>query len=215
MGGPSREPPPILPAEPEIRVWPAGQRLHRVFTHSRGPTDFNPRKGEGRFHPIWDPATGAPIATLYAASTLDAAFAESIFRNVPVRGPATIRSVRAELLATLSVCELVPRRDLRLAALLGSRLRRLQLERSEIVDSPRYESTARYAEALFASAPRPDGIAWTSRLDDSATAIVLFGGRVAAADLSVAATSLPLASGPGYELVLQAANRCDILVLPL
>lgn len=206
--------PPALPAAPEIRVWPAPQVIHRVFTHSRGPTEFNPGKGEGRFHPIWAPGSGEPIPTLYGASTIDAAFAESIFRNVPVRGPAAIRAVRWDLLVPLSVCRLAPRRDLRLAALLGSGLRRLQLERRDVVDTSDYQTTARYAEALFASAEAPDGIAWTSRLDDSAMAVVLFGGRVGADDLDLVGTPLPLGSGRGYELVQQAANRCDILIVP-
>jgi hypothetical protein len=54
---------------------------------------------------------------------------------------------------------------------------------------------------------------WTSRQDDTASAILLFGDRVPAAALRVGSGPVPLDSGPGLALVDDAATLAAITVV--
>jgi hypothetical protein len=96
-------------------------------------------------------------------------------------------------------------------------LRRLGISRSELIDSDasHYNETREWAVALHQQYPVAQGLKWTSRQDDTATALMLFGDRsdgsafelmggpvsLLQADGSACSEVLDLASRPGVDLV--------------
>lgn len=167
--------------------------------------------GGGRFHPL-AAVDGASIPTLYGSNTSDGAFSETVFHNIPIRGPR--RQIRLPALRSMMLSTLASRRNLGLAQLHGYGLRRLQISRRELVESEadRYAWTRRWAEAIHRSREDIDGLIWVSRQHDTSFAIVLFGDRVARDDLEVIEPPLPLAWGPGLEQVWQAAEAADVML---
>lgn len=153
-----------------------------------------------------------PIPTLYGADDVAGALSESIFHNVPARGPG--KRIRRSALDPVRLSSLVARRDLVLANLSGPGLSRIGVRRSELIDSPAsaYAETARWAEAIHRDAP-VDGLLWVSRQNDRALAVVLFGDRVPTSDLAIEVDSVPLHYGPGWQSVLEAAEEADITVV--
>lgn len=204
--------PPGSGLDPRIETWRAGRQVWRCHEPRLGPREFNPGLGQGRFHPLHDLVSGAPIGTLYGSDQVSGALSESVFRSVPVRGPGKL--IRRSALGSVRLSALVPSRDLLLADFSGSGLRRIGVHRSELIDCPamHYGDTARWAEAIHRDAA-VDGLLWVSRQDDTALAIVLFGDRVDPADLDVLVESLPLDRGPGWNYVLRSAEDADIMIV--
>jgi hypothetical protein len=144
---------------------------------------------------------------------VDGALSETAFRAVPVHG--TVRSFPASRLEPLRLSVLVPNRDLRLAALYGHGLRRLGLLRRDVIDTEaaHYGETAAWAAALHAAPSALDGLEWVSRQHDASRAVVLFGDRVTAGDLTLREGPIPLDRGPGWDLVLEAAEAAGIVIV--
>jgi hypothetical protein len=161
---------PPSPFDPEIETLAAGHLLYRVFTTSRTAVEFNPGVGgPTRFCFFGQPA----VPIMYAADTEDAAVAETLLHNIPVDGgllPYDDYSRKA--LARLKVT-----RDVRLAALYGLGLRRLEVAPEDVTSSPAstYADTVRWAEAAHEIGV--DGMVWMSRLCNSVKAYVFFGDR--------------------------------------
>jgi len=168
--------------------------------------------GSGRFHPLTD-AAGGKVPTLYGADTVDGAFSETLFHNVPVRG--AYRAIRRGSLFTLLLTTLAPRRELRLAQLHGYGLRRLEVSREELIESEaaQYPATRRWGEAFHRSSLELDGIIWVSRQHDTSFSCVLFGDRIERSDLDVVEPPLPLVFGTGFDQVQRAAEASGITVL--
>jgi len=177
-----------------------------------GSTEFNPGFGRGRFHPFQDEHGGA-VPTLYGASSLEGALSESIFHQVPVRGP--VRAIRRSTLRPMLVSVLAPGRDLRLVQLHDLGLRRLEVSRAELIDceAAEYPQTAAWAARLHAWSREVDGLVWVSRLHDTAFALVLFGDRVARSDLAVIEPPLPIFLGEGLARVQATAEQAKITIL--
>jgi hypothetical protein len=177
-----------------------------------GATEFNPGLGHGRFHPFTD-AKGEAVPTLYGASTLEGALSESVFHNVPLRGP--LRSIRRSVLRPMQISTLAPRRPLSLVQLHGFGLRRLGISRSDLVEAEveSYARTAAWAGAFHAWNNEVDGLVWVSRLHDTAFALVLFGDRIARADLEVVEPPLAIFLGEGFARVEDAAEKTKITIL--
>ena len=177
-----------------------------------GSTEFNPGLGRGRFHPFQN-ARGEAVPTLYGASTFQGALSESIFHQVPVRGP--VRAIRHSTLRPMQVSVLAPGRDLRLVQLHDFGLRRLEVSRAELIDceASEYPQTATWAAAFHAWSGEVDGLVWVSRLHDTAFALVLFGDRVARPDLEVVEPPLPIFLGEGLAQVQEAAEKAKITIL--
>lgn len=209
----SRVPDPPLqpPLCPLLLIWERNRPLFRCHNTRFAPAEFNPGKGLGRFHPFSDPQ-GKVVPTLYAAEDFEGALSETVFHGVPVRGPG--KRIRKALLNPLVVSTLICGRDLRLVQLFGLGLRRLGVTRLKLIEASKrqYPRTAAWAQALHAGGERPDGLAWVSRQNDGVRSMILFGDRVAASELRAAGDHLPLKEGPGYETVLQAADRAGILI---
>lgn len=198
--------------KPLLFTWKKDRLLVRCHNARFAPTSFNPGLGAGRFHPFQDDR-GNVVPILYAAEHPDGALAETIFHDVPARGPA--KRIRRSVLNPLVLSAISPSRDLSLAQLFGFGLRRLGVTRRELIEASKkqYSRTAAWARALYHCDPKIDGLVWVSRQNDGVRSVVLFGDRVPSSALRSVGTSLPLRDGPGYDLVLAAADRAGILIL--
>ena len=209
----SRVPDPPSPdsLHPLLFTWEKDRLLFRCHNVRFGPAQFNPGLGSGRFHPFRD-AYGNAVPTLYAAEDLEGAFSETVFHNVPARGPG--KRVKTAGLSPLVTSTLACDRDLRLAQLFGFGLRRLGLTRLKLIEVAKrqYPRTAAWAQALHGCGERIDGLIWVSRQNDGARSVILFGDRVPSSSLRSIDLSLPLKDGPGYEAILNAADRAGILL---
>ena len=205
------EPPDPAVLDPLLKVWPSGANLWRVHKLGRRPAEFNPGVDIGRFHPFSGSA-GKPVATLYAANTWQGAVAETLFRDVPLRGaPRTKRRAELEHRA-MSLLRL--RREVQLVELRGTGLRRLRLQRRELIETEadQYSRSVRWAAALYQAAPQAGGLVWTSRLDDPSATMMFFGDRVAERDFSLVEGPIPLDVGKGLARVMELAEEAGILV---
>jgi hypothetical protein len=206
-------PPDFRRVTPLVETWPAGVALSRVYDNRFDPNAFNPGKGGGgRFHFFTDPA-GVVVPALYGSDQEDGALSETVFHDVPVRGPGRI--VLESRLDPLSIVALAPGRELRLVQLLGFGLQRLGIRAEQLTstEAAKYPSTVRWAQALHAALPDADGLVWMSRQFNAARAVALFGDRVDPADLQVLAPPLPLSIGRGRMMVDDAANRAGITIV--
>lgn len=196
---------PSTPLDITLITIPAGMALHRVHHQDYGPTEFNrTKKGSARFSPIFD-ERGKTIPTIYAGSTFECAAMETVFHDVPyTRGLKTVS--KSKLVHRLySVVETLT--DLNLITLTSIPLRRLGIERRDLIDTDadRYPETRQFAEAAHAQEKRAQGIIWVSRQDDTATSVVLFGDRLSATDLRQIAMS--------RDLTKDDATYIDVLTL--
>jgi len=208
-------PPPPDPAtvDPLIVEIASGTPLVRVHTAARSADAFNPGLGApSRFAPLLRPG-GTPIPTLYAATTVAGVLSESVFHDVPYRGRG--KRILVARLSGLAMSTLIVTEPIRLAMLAGLGLRRLGVRRRELIEAGpgSYSQTAAWALALYECPTVPSGLLWTSRQDDTASALLLFGDRIAASTLLVASDPVPLGRGPGLALVDDAATLAAITVV--
>ena len=190
-----------------------GTPVLRVHRTTRAADAFNPGLGApSRFAPLRR-RDGTPIPTLYAATTAAGALSESVFHDVPYRGRG--KRILAARLAGLALSTLIVVEPIRLAMLAGLGLRRVGVRRRDLIESGpgSYAQTAAWAVALHRTAATPSGLLWTSRQDDTASAMVLFGDRVPASALHVASAPVPLDSGAGLALIDDAATLAGITVV--
>lgn len=186
--------------------------LVRVHSIGRSAVDFNPGLGPpSRFGPLRLP-NGTPIPTLYAATTVAGVLSESVFHDVPYSGRG--KRILVSRLTGLALSTLIVDRPLRLAHLAGLGLRRISVRRRDLIESGlgSYSRTAEWALALHAAPMALSGLAWVSRQDDTARAILLFGDRVPAGSLRAASAPVPLDHGVGLALVDDAATLAAITV---
>lgn len=190
--------------------FPAGQMLHRIHLNIYGGDAFNPGvRGNARFSPIQN-ATGSPIPTLYGGTTFECAAMETVFHDIPF-APG-LKTFDKKKLSDQVYSTIVPRRDLRLVDLSVTALRALGIKRNQLIDTEKnkYPDTRKWAEALHAACPAADGLRWISRQDDRAMAVVLFGDRIARADLTLADGPSDILNVPIYSKLLQLADRIGV-----
>jgi hypothetical protein len=197
---------------PLTEVWERGRPIVRCHNVRFGATEFNPGVGRGRFHPFLSRGW-RPVPTLYGADCVEGALSETVFHNVPMRGPGKVvlrTSLRPLVLSTLTAA-----RDLNLAQLHGYGLPRLGITRGELIEAEadQYERTADWARAIHDAHRGLDGLAWISRQHDDASALVLFGDRVARGDLKVEEPPLVLFAGRGFDRVRDAAEKAAITIV--
>jgi hypothetical protein len=208
----ARPEPPERGLDPLTTTVAAGMPLHRVFQARYGPTGFNPSSASGRFRPLFAGPPDAPavVPTMYLAADRETALAEGLLRGVDDRG-ARRRLFRHEVTGVAYALVTV-RRELTLVRLNGPGLGRLGLLRAELIDSDKsaYPWTARWAQALHDLPGAPDGLLWTSRQNDSAAAMIVFGDGVAAADVVALGPAVALDAEPGLDLVRRACEDAGI-----
>lgn len=198
---PVPDPPDFSVTPPVLCRWYAGEPIARVYDLNYAATAFNPgtrTAAVGRFHFFRD-ARGQRVPVLYGAEAEDAAISETVFHDAPVgHGRAFVPASR---LQDKTLGWVRPRRDLVLVE--------LHLTDTEI---DQYQRTVRWAEALHHSIPNADGLLWMSRQFNAEKALVLFGHRVAEAELEPIGPAMPLEVGPGREMLDRAANRAGIII---
>lgn len=161
----------------------AEQRLHRIHQDLYTGDQFNPGlKGNARFSPIRN-ADGNPIPTIYAAVTFDAAAIESVFHDV-AHAPGYKQYDKRKLEGQMH-SEVKAARDLTLVDLSNVPLRKLGVQRRQLIDTEKdqYPKTRAWAEAIHAKHHAIQGLSWMSRQDDTARAVMLFGDRIPAGPL--------------------------------
>lgn len=197
--------------DPLTTTWRAGRQLYRVHPADFAPNGFHPGTGgrPGRFHPIRS-AQGNPIPTLYASDRIDGALSETVFRNIVAGGVI----LRAEL-ATRCLARVELVRAITIADLSGHGLRRLGLDRSQLLETGArsYAHTARWAEVIHHSNDIVDGIIWVSRQFDTAKALLAFGDRLKQDDFAVIGTPERLDRGQGYRRAQEAASAAGITIV--
>lgn len=199
-----------------LRPWGRGLNLFRVHPDHLQPTEFNPTsKGNARFSPLIG-VDGQVIPTLYAGSTIDCALMETVFHDVPfVSGPklhSKAKHVKGKAVSTFRVTS-----DLNLVDLTSIALRKLGVPPEELTrsDEASYSGTRAWAVAIHQQQAGAQGLLWTSRQDDTASAVVLFGDRVNASLLLAADDTLPLLLPDGAPIaeVQALAARLDVLLI--
>lgn len=187
--------PPADELDATVVLWGKGEEFHRVHDAIYKGNEFNPsRKGNARFSPIRD-SDGRVIPTLYAGTSLDCALMETIFHDVPfVAGfkPLSFTKLKGKVHTVFT-----PKVDFKLVDLGTIALRRLGVDRAHLIDTTKwhYPETRKWAECFYAQFGDVQGLRWTSRQDDSAQAVMLFGTRVNSKYLVVTGPSTPLLAG--------------------
>ena len=96
-------------------------------------------------------------------------------------------------------------------------LRKLGVERKAIIDTEKdqYPHTRSVAAQIHSQRADAQGLLWTSRQDDSAKAMVLFGDRIADGILEKVGVSRDLIkTSATYEDVLRLADRIGVDIVP-
>ena len=205
--------PPTIPAKIKLTAWGLGKTMYRVHETIYAADQFNPSsKGNARFSPIRD-AFGNVIPTLYAATMPRGALMESAFRDVPYR--TGFKHVDAKRLEGRVCSTLLFQTDFQLLDLSKVALRGLGIPPRQLIDTTKahYPATRGWAEKIYAAHPQIQGLLWSSRQDDRALAVVLFGSRVKASNLLDAKISRPLITkGVPEDFVLELATDLKVLL---
>ncbi len=212
---PANTTPPPATLHLSTMTWCKGTILHRVHLEKYAGDEFNPGvKGNARFSPIKN-ARGEPIPTLYGGNTFECAAMETVFHDVPF-APG-FKSYDKAKLENQVHSQLTPGADLVLADLRGKALRKLGVERKQLIDTEkdRYPATRGWANAIHTQCPNVQGLCWISRQDDSAQAVMLFGDRIASGVLRQTALSRSLLNdGEAYDDVLNLAEQIGVNIVP-
>jgi hypothetical protein len=185
--------------------------LWRVHSNSYRATQFNPsNRCDARFSPIGRP-DGTTIPVLYGASTLVGAMMETVFHDVPTPPGGYILDIDTLREQNLVVSRIRPKRHLQTVDLSAKGLKRLGLHRTDLVDTPvtAYPRTREWA-AWFHAATPAKGLLWTSRQDDTARAVALFGDRLAESAFKVEVDCEPLCQDEHLDALLELAEHIGI-----
>jgi hypothetical protein len=169
--------------------------------------------GNARFSPI-KTTGGDPIPTLYGGTSFDCAAMETVFHDVAFT--AGFKSHDKRKLERQVHSVLVPASELVLADLSNVALRKLGIQRGQLIDTEkdRYPDTRQWAVAIHAQCHDVQGLCWISRQDDRAQAVMLFGDRVDAAMLVPQGTSRDVLQDlNAYAEVLSLADRIGIYLV--
>lgn len=206
--------PPADKLDATVVLWGKGEEFYRVHDAVYMGNEFNPsRKGNARFSPIRD-SDGKIIPTLYAGTSLDCALMETIFHDVPFA--AGFKPLSITKLAGKVHTVFAPKVDLKLVDLGSIALRRLGVDRAHLIDTTKwhYSETRKWAERFYGQFGDVQGLRWTSRQDDSAEAVMLFGTRANSKDLAVSGPSMPLLAGDlASEAVIDLAIRLGVTLV--
>jgi hypothetical protein len=149
---------------------------------------------------------GSRVATLYAATTREAAAFESIFHDIEPTAP--FKTVRLAVVEARSVSIIAPRRDLALASLFAPDLKPWGLSRTDLIETPKstYAETVLWAKAIYRANPDVDGLIWTSRQCDPEQCTILFEDRLHEDQLDVI-QSIDVGSDADLFLELRGYGR--------
>ena len=159
--------PPLPPQDidsrkPLTETLVAGTELHRFFARRWKPLHFD-RASAGRFN-----APDASYGVLYAATSLNGAFAETFLRQ-PGR-----TYIPTDLLAEKAYVRLRVDQPLVLARLAGRGLARIGATAEVTHGGLPYNAARAWSKALHGHAQCFDGLLYTARHDDEAGCVALF-----------------------------------------
>ena len=178
----------------------AGRLWWRIHHRKYASLQFNDsRLGNARFSPIFD-AAGNVIPTIYAAKEIRSALMETVLHDAP--SPSHGFIYLASVPEQRVLVQLTNKSPLQLADLQTLGLRRVGIKRADLIDSekPAYPLTRAFTEALHAARPDVQGLSWHSRQNHE-DVIILFGDRIAPADLGMATPAVSVAED-GVQLAL-------------
>jgi hypothetical protein len=95
-------------------------------------------------------------------------------------------------------------------------LHKLGVKRTQLIDTTKahYHTTRRWAKALYSQFPEAQGFRWTSRQDDQANAIMLFGTRVSPINLGWMGISTSLLlDGYAQPSIIDLAVRIGVTLV--
>jgi hypothetical protein len=203
---------PRPPSKNSPRLVPIGAgALWRVHPASFRPTQFNSsHTGDARFSPIQRP-DGTTIPVLYGASTLVGAMMETVFHDVPTPPGGYIFGIESLREQNLVVSRIRPKGRLHAVDLATKGLKRMGLQRIDLIDTPvtAYPQTREWAEWLH-GVTGAKGLLWTSRQDDGARAVALFGDRLPESAFKVEIDREPLCEDEHLDVLLQLAEHMGI-----
>jgi len=185
--------------------------LWRVHSNAYRATQFNPgNRSDARFSPIARP-DGKIIPVLYGASTLAGAMMETVFHDVPTPPGGYILDIDTLRDQNLVVSRVRPKRGLQIVDLSAKGLKRLGLHRTDLIDTgvAAYPRTREWAAWFHAETPAK-GLLWTSRQDDTARAVALFGDRLAESVFKVEVDCEPVCQDEHLDALLELAEHIGI-----
>jgi hypothetical protein len=147
---------------PDLVTIETGAVLHRFYPAALEPIHFD-RSLDGRLN-----APDGSFGVLYAAATINGAFAETFLRQ-PGRRIIPDDLIRAKALVRLRVL-----RPLRLIKLAGPGLAKLGATAEVAHGGLPYEIPQTWSAALHAHPADADGVAYSARHDDEAICVALF-----------------------------------------
>lgn len=205
-----------------IETFPAHRAWYRIYDARDGFGSPNPGFGNTRFAPFDDLRTGQRIPTMYLADTLEAALLETSFHDVHTLQPRVVSELA--LHGTLHA-QVMPPRPLTVVDLRDLQLQHLGLSRDNLANSSyeHYPCTRRVAQAIHASAGKPEGLVWHSRQAELSKetgheVMVLFADRVPQQRDAWSLgknrnASGSLLEGAGRELLDEVAERLEVTVI--
>jgi hypothetical protein len=187
------------------------QAIWRVHPARYRPAEFHTGTGgNARFSPIQTPA-GAVIPTWYGARTVACAMMETVLHDIPAPPTDYILDVERLRDADIRISRIRCKRVLSLVDLSSKGLKRIGLYRRDLIDTPvqEYDHSREWAIRLHTQTPA-QGLLWTSRQDDSAKALVLFGDRIPESAFKVEIDRARLYEGEHLDALLNLAEHVGI-----
>jgi RES domain len=206
-------PPHPFPDDLHTIELPKGSELHRIYSPAFAGNAFNPTHAKlNRFSPIFD-ARGEVVPVLYAASSRAGAIYETLFHDAAVKGSRhkalPLKSLNKHYGTWLT------QRALTLATLHAPDLARfgVTIDQLTATNAMYYPQTARWAEAIHRAHARVEGLEWTSYRAGPERAYVLFGDRVASADLISAGNEVLIPKDAAlYREVVDCGERVGVRI---
>jgi hypothetical protein len=180
-------------------ILPAGWQGKRIHDARRDPRYFGKGRNGSPLHRFDDPL--CEFAVCYFAAQLLAAFAETFFRDLPVRFVARA-NLQHRALATLTLT-----RDVTLVQTFGPALVQLGARVQSLLGH--YAHAQAWSRAFFEHPDAPDGILYRSSHDDEQLCVALFNR--AADALAYEPPSLVLAEHP--DLIRRICAHYSVALL--
>ena len=190
---------------------PASTTLYRVHDAIYAGNAFYPCKGKPtRFAPLRD-GQGQCIPTSYAATTLDGAAFESVFRGIRNK----YESVRRENLDKYTISSLKTGPALQLVPLFTPELRGLGIDPTEFFrpSDTVYEHCRTLAFRAWRDNPGAHGLVWSSVRDSKADAMLLFGDRLNPSDLGLTSGRLVRTDPTALDDLEVAGQRAGLTIV--
>ena len=198
------------PPSPKIITF-RPQAIWRIHPARYRPAEFRSgTDGDARFSPIRN-AKGAVIPTWYGARTVACSMMETVLHDVPAPPTDYILDIERLRDADIRISRVRCKRALSLVKLPSKGLKRIGLQRRDIIDTSveEYARCREWAIRLHAQTSA-HGLLWTSRQDDEAKALVVFGDLIAESAFTVEIDRDRVYEGEHLDVLLELAEHVGI-----